>query len=272
MTWVVSLADRAALDPTVAGGKGAGLARLARASLPTLPGLVVTAAAFRAGGGRAPGRVAGLAEAVRARLTPLGRGPFAVRSSAVAEDGPGASWAGVLDTRLGVPAAGVLRAVGAVWRSAHGARARAYAGRRAPELAVVIQPLAPAAAAGNCFTASPKAARVPLLVIEAVAGLGAPLAGGTLTPDRYLVDRATGVVLDVRLAVQPWRLAPGPQGLVRARRAREAAPAPKLPLAVVRRVARLALAAERRLGGPQDVEWVWTGEQVALLQARPLTV
>lgn len=270
MTWVVNLADGAALDAAVAGGKGAGLARLARASLPTLPGFVVTTDAFRAAAGAAPRQVAGLPRAVRAQLARLGRGPFAVRSSAPAEDGRDASWAGVLDTRLGVPAAGVLRAIGVVWQSAHGPRARAYAGRRPPELAVVVQPLAAATAAGICFTASPRSARTPLVVVEAVAGLGAPLADGTLTPDRYLVDRATGVVLDARPSAQPWALVPGRRGLVRVRLARGAA-APKLPVAVVRRVARLALAVERRFGGPQDVEWVWTGETVTLVQARPLT-
>lgn len=271
MTWVIDLGDALALDPAVAGGKGAGLARLARASLPTLPGVVVTTAAFRAAAGRTPGRLPGLAAAVRAHLARMGRGPFAVRSSAPAEDGREASWAGVLDTRLGVPASGVLRAIGAVWRSARGARARAYAGRRAIDLAVVVQPLAAAAAAGICLTASPAGARTPLVVIEAVAGLGAPLAGGTLTPDRYLVDRATGIVLDARPCVQPWRLAPGRRGLVRVRLDRAEGAAPKLPLPVVRRIARLALSAERRLGGPQDVEWVWDGADVALVQARPLT-
>lgn len=271
MTLVLDLAVRAALDPALAGGKGAGLARLARAGFPTLPGFVVTTAAFHAAGGRAPARVPGLAAAVRVHLARLPAGPYAVRSSAVAEDGREASFAGVLDTRLGVPAARVLRAVGTVWRSAAGPRARAYDHGARPVLAVVVQPLAAARAAGTCFTASPLGARTPLVVVEAVAGLGAPLVGGAVTPDRYLLDRRTGIVLEARTAPQPWRLVRTRAGLLRQRLAPATAEARKLPLAAVRRVARLALAAERRLGGPQDVEWVWTGDAVALVQARPLT-
>ncbi len=275
MTLVVDLADRTALDPAVAGGKAAGLARLARAGFPTLPGFVVTAAAFRAAAGRPPSRVPGLGAAVREHLAHLGPGPFAVRSSAAREDGQAASWAGIFDTRLGVRAAAVMRAIGAVWRSSTGTRARAYGGAEAPVLAVVVQPLGAARAAGTCFTASPREARTPFAVVEAVAGLGAPLVGGLLTPDRYLVDRATGIVLEARPARQPWRLAVGraspARPLVRERLAADQAIAPKLTLDAVRRIARLALAAERRFGGAQDVEWIWTGDAVLLVQARPLT-
>jgi phosphoenolpyruvate synthase/pyruvate phosphate dikinase len=269
---VADLRDPACLDARVAGGKGAGLARLARAGLPTLPGLVVTTAVHRAAGGRAPGRLRGLWGDLAWRLAALGPGPYAVRSSAFAEDGEARSWAGLLETRLGVPASGVVRAIGRVWRSAASPRAAAYGPRGPGGVAVVIQPLARARAAGTCFTATPVRARTPLLVVEAVAGLGAPLVGGLLTPDRYLIDRRTGIVLEARPARQPWALRPraGGAGLARGRLPAAAAGGPKLAPAELRRIARLALAAERRLGRPQDVEWVLTDHGVALLQARPL--
>lgn len=274
--WVLDLRDPACLDRRMAGGKGAGLAALARAGLPTLPGFVVTTAAFLVAGGRTPGRLPGLAAAVAEQARALGSGCYAVRSSARAEDGAEASWAGVLETCLGVPADRLLRAVARVWRSASGPRARAYRTRGPAGVAVVIQPLAPARASGTCFTAAPLRARTPLVVVEAVAGLGAPLVGGRLSPDRYLFDRRTAVLLEARPARQPWMLAV-PDGTgraaapLRARLAPAAAAAPKLPLAAARRVARLALAAERRLGRPQDIEWVWAGGDIALVQARPLT-
>jgi pyruvate,water dikinase len=267
---VLSLRDRHALDPSVAGGKGAGLARLARAGLPVPPGLVLTTEAFRLAAGRAPGRVPGLARALHAARRRLGRGPYAVRSSAAAEDGSGRAFAGVLDTRLGVPAGDLLRAVRAVWASAGSARARAY-GARPGAVAVVVQPLLRARAAGTCFTAVPRLARTPLLVVEAVAGLGAPLVAGDLTPDRYLVDRRTGIVLEARPARQPWALVPARGGAPRRRRLDEAtASAAKLPLAAVRRLARLALRLERQAGVAQDIEWVETDDGLALVQARPL--
>src|SRR3954468_4104973 len=108
---VLDLADPGA-DLATAGGKGESLGRLVRAGLPVPPGFHVTTAAYRrfVAGHDLAGRIAGtdgagvaalfagyevpadIADAVRAAYAALGSPPVAVRSSATAEDLPGASF------------------------------------------------------------------------------------------------------------------------------------------------------------------------------------
>ena len=130
-------------------------------------------------GGHRPGlrRLAGASPAV------------AVRSSATAEDLPEASFAGQQDTYLNVSgAAGVLEAVQRCWASLWTARAIGYRARQgiAPEsvaLAVVVQHLIPAEAAGILFTANPVTGDRGQAVISAAWGLGEAIVGGLVTPD-----------------------------------------------------------------------------------------
>ena len=131
--FVVSLSSRRARDERIAGGKGAGLARLLKSGFPVPAGFVVTTAAFReplsqaAARAGSPDLVLGpdsdpdpaaleaarraclswpmpdrLRRSVLAAYRRLGAGPVAVRSSLVGEDSGAASFAGQLDTVLGV--------------------------------------------------------------------------------------------------------------------------------------------------------------------------
>ena len=86
----------AASDVAQVGGKAAALARAHAAGHPVPPGLVVTVAGCAALGDEA------LALALGDAIARLGPGPFAVRSSACVEDGAERSWAGQLESELGV--------------------------------------------------------------------------------------------------------------------------------------------------------------------------
>ncbi|NUR84534.1 MAG: pyruvate, phosphate dikinase, partial [Nonomuraea sp.] len=132
MKSVIPLDDPAA-DLETAGGKGASLARLARAGLPVPGGFIVTTEAYRSfvsgfreriGSEEAGALFAAhdvpeeLAAGIRAAYDALGDDvAVAVRSSATAEDLPDMSFAGQQDTYLNVRGDGLLVAVRRCWAS-----------------------------------------------------------------------------------------------------------------------------------------------------------
>ncbi|MGH8966094.1 MAG: PEP/pyruvate-binding domain-containing protein, partial [Actinomycetes bacterium] len=141
-----------------------------------------------------------IAEPIRAAYRALGGPAVAVRSSATAEDLPGASFAGQQDTFLDVNGAdAVLDAVRRCWASLWTARAIEYRRREGIDpgevtLAVVVQQLVDADAAGVLFTADPVTGAADRMVVNATWGLGESLVGGHVTPDELVLDAATGAV------------------------------------------------------------------------------
>ena len=182
----------------------------------------------------------------------------AVRSSATAEDLPGASFAGQQETLLGVTgAAAVVAAVRQCWRSLWAGRAIAYRQQQGSAadrvaMAVVVQRMVEPAAAGVLFTADPVTSDRSRMVIEAVPGRGEALVQGSRTPDRYVVDHFSGHVHE-ELPADP-------------------ASGPLLDSEQVRALHALARRAEAHFGQPQDLEWaVDAAGKLWLLQARPIT-
>ena len=120
---VVDLAGAATLDASRVGAKAANLARLASAGFSVPPGFVVMPVA--------QGRLREVSEQISRAAGGLGAERFAVRSSGVAEDLEGASFAGQYETLLDVPIGGLTDAVGRVFDSASAPRVSAYMGTRA---------------------------------------------------------------------------------------------------------------------------------------------
>lgn len=217
------------------GTKAVVLGRLARAGFAVPEGVVLPV-------GAGPGWERHLVGVLGA----LGGSRFAVRSSGLAEDGRMASFAGQFRTSLDVPitevATQVRRTAAAI------AEARAYAaeaGQPVPEgVAVIVQRMLAPVAAGVVFTRDPVTG-LRSVVIEAVHGLGDRLVSGQARPERWWWTPGERPAC----SVSPDVLSP------------EQATA----------VGRLATRAEELLGGGQDVEWALTGEQVWVLQARPIT-
>jgi rifampicin phosphotransferase len=180
-----------------------------------------------------------------------GAAPVAVRSSAGVEDGRERSYAGQLESSLNVSGPGELRrAVRRSWSSAFSPRALAYGRLHGippdeVEVAVVVQAMVPARAAGVMFTADPATGRDDVVIISAVPGLAVPLVSGAVDGEVYRVRKET-------LAID------GEGGSVLAREE-------------VRELARVGLRLEADFAGPQDVEWALDGAGVSVLQARPLT-
>ena len=95
----------------------------------------------------------------------------------------------------------VLEAVRRCWASLWTARAIAYRMRQDIDpnvisLAVVVQIMVPADAAGILFTANPMTGQRDQAVINAAWGLGEAIVGGLVTPDMLTVDRATGEIVE----------------------------------------------------------------------------
>ena len=135
-----------------------------------------------------------------------GEAAVAVRSSATAEDLASASFAGQQDTYLNVRGSDALtEAVISCWASLWTARAMAYRAREGirPEdvrLAVVVQQMVDADAAGVLFTANPATGRRDQIVIGAAWGLGESVVSGAVSTDDIVVDAPTGRVVSRRTA------------------------------------------------------------------------
>jgi rifampicin phosphotransferase len=246
---VLDLTAPDASDHRVAGGKGAGLARLLAYDLPVPNAVVLPAPAMPShDGGPVPHSVRALAAEA---LDRLGEGAVAVRSSSTAEDGDDASYAGQYETVLGVR--GVDRVADAIWSclaSATSDRVTAYQQRNAPSspippMAIVIQRMLQPDAAGVAFTANPVTGHHDEVLVAAVRGLGDHLASGAVNPDEWVVRHGDARCLTAS------------QGAV--------------DEATVRQVATVARRVEALAGAPQDVEWAVADGHVHLLQARPVT-
>uniref|UniRef100_UPI002453DCC7 PEP/pyruvate-binding domain-containing protein n=1 Tax=Nocardia brasiliensis TaxID=37326 RepID=UPI002453DCC7 len=138
-----------------------------------------------------------ISQAVRSAYALLGdHVAVAVRSSATAEDLPELSFAGQQETYLNIRGADeVMAAVQRCWASLWTARAIDYRARQEIEsnevdLAVVVQRLVPADAAGVLFTADPVTGARDRVMINAAWGLGEAIVSGNVTPDTLLVAKA----------------------------------------------------------------------------------
>src|SRR4051812_33307299 len=209
---VVPIAALGRGDVALAGGKGANLGALVRGRFPVPDAVVISTAAYtdviqsaglaatiqarlRAGdaaGIRAVFEAATIPDRLRGEIleayAALGGGPVAVRSSATAEDLPGAAFAGQQDTYLNVIGeAALLEAVRRCWGSLWTERAIAYRDQRdldqdAVRIAVVVQRMVPAEHAGVMFTANPMTGARDEVVIDASSGLGEAVVAGLVTP------------------------------------------------------------------------------------------
>ena len=221
----------------------------------------------------------GIAAAVTETYAALGEDvPVAVRSSATAEDLPFASFAGQQDTYLNVVGGdALLEAVKNCWASLWTDRAVSYRANRridpaAVALAVVVQRMVDAAAAGVMFTANPITGRRQEAVIDASPGLGEAVVSGTVNPDHFVADPVAGRVLERRLGDKRMMVRPLPGGGTEAVEVPDAGSDPCLTEAQVIQLAALGIRAERLFGAPQDIEWALGRDDVLwLTQSRPIT-
>lgn len=268
-------------DCALVGGKVANLSRLA-AAYTVPPGFCVPTTALATPDHSfvlpAPLRQ-GITDAYRRLAVESGEAELcvAVRSSAADEDGSAASFAGQHDTYLNITGSdAVMEAVARCWASAHTERAYEYRRQHGLPLdriglAVLVQRLVPADVSAVVFSANPVTGERGEVVINASWGLGESIVGGTVTPDTYVVHRASGAVVERRIAEKRRMTVAIPGGTreVDVPRCLRAKPALNEPH--IAAMTTLAIALERTMGWPVDIECAVQGDRLSLLQCRPIT-
>lgn len=250
------------------GNKAVRLGEALRAQLP-VPGGVALPVAFVELVARAEPALGSQLESMLATST------VAVRSSATSEDGTGASFAGLHVTGLNVGSGLMLRAaIRAVHESGHGPAAQLYRQRLGIDgpvrIAALVQTMVAADTAGVLFTRDPVSGQRACL-IEASWGLGEVVVSGRVNPDAFRLSPSGAIVSrraghkDVRLR---FRAGGGVEEV-----AVPAAQVTALCLSDGQLAELYALAGRcQELFGPDlDLEWAFAGEQLYLLQCRPIT-
>lgn len=285
---VIPFSDPSAADPKVSGGKGASLRRMHAAGLQVPPGIVITTDGLKASleqlgieaalsavledladGVNTPAvtyealreLLDGLyppemvADALRTEITRTNGlcAPYAVRSSAVFEDGLDRSWAGQFATLLRVADEDLLDSVRACWLSAFSRTALSYDPRAYRDFgfAVVVQRMIEPDAAGVAFSYDPTDSTRDRALVEATPGSGERLVGGGEVPLTLYLRRTDGMVLRRRVEHPRFEAVLVPSQLKRLWEA-------------MRQV-------EEIYEGGVDLEWAFIGEELHLLQARPIT-
>ncbi|MFC4987256.1 phosphoenolpyruvate synthase [Saliphagus infecundisoli] len=292
------------------GGKGASLGELTGADLPVPPGFVVTADSYRAfieeagiddalfeavdvdvedsaalstAAERARELIVEtpfpeeLREEVLGAYADMEGEPFvAVRSSATAEDLPDASFAGQQETFLNVTDERLLERVRECWASLFTQRAIYYRTKQGfshddVDIGVVVQRMVDAEKSGVMFTSHPSTGEATMIV-EAAWGLGEAVVSGSVSPDNYVIERESG---DVEATVAEKKLLCERDDETGETVEREV-PEDKRDERVlsaddIEALVEIGERVEDHYGEPQDVEWAMVGDEVYMLQSRPIT-
>ncbi len=238
---VYSLKDVVSVPSLHFGGKAESLSRMIRAGLPVPGGCAVAAEAFRKDGMDPDARTE-LEDCIRSLS---GKYTYAVRSSAVGEDGKSSSYAGIYETVLDVGKEDVLAAVMAVTASARSGRVSVYRENTqatAGAMGVVIERFIRPDYAGVLFTADIITGSSAVMRGNYVRGCGEALVSGTSNAGSFSFDAV---------------------------RYRYTGDAEFLPNA--RKLYRHSRRIRKLFSGPQDIEWAVSGGRVYILQARPIT-
>jgi pyruvate,water dikinase len=243
MLLVCRLKDIVSGDGRHFGGKADALAVLVRMGVPVPEGIGIAAEAFE----KETLGLSGEAEGeVFAWIRSQGAGAlFAVRSSALCEDGEHASFAGVFESVLNVREGDILLAILHVAGSSRGARAAAYspeaAGAGLP-IGVIIQKMVDPDFAGVLFTSDPLTGDAATMSGNFVRGLAEQMVSGDCDARVFSIDALSGK-----------------------------SEGDALPSSTVKKLRRYALRLVKVFGKPLDIEWAVRGGRVFLLQARPIT-
>jgi pyruvate, water dikinase len=275
--YAVPFSELRADQVELAGGKCANLGELTAAGFAVPPGFAVTTAAYERDD---------IAAAVGEAYAELGREvgradpPVAVRSSAIAEDMPDASFAGVQDTYLwicGLEA--VLDGVRRCWASFHNPEAIAYRaehGITRGGMSVAVQYMVDARVAGVMFTLNPVSGDRSSIAIDASYGLGVSVVGGEVTPDSFLVSKVTREIVRRQIGAKASEVVADPVAATTRTRdvPEELRSQPSLSDEEIGRLAEIGRRIEAHYGHPQDVEWAIDRQlgELFILQSRPETV
>ena len=295
----------------IAGGKGASLGEMTKAGIPVPPGFVVLSTTFdkfidMAGLNK---KIEGILKKVKAEKTEtvekaskeiralimaaavsseiikeikneykkLGAKFVAVRSSATAEDGAEAAWAGQLESYLNTTEKSLIGNVRKCWASLFTPRAIFYriekkmSGQKI-SVAVVVQKMVESEVSGIAFSVHPVTEDYNQLIIEAGFGLGEAIVSGSITPDSYVVDKAKKEFIENNIAKQERQIVRSVNGgvewvdVVNAKQEKQ-----KLSDKQIIELSRLIIKIEKHYNFPCDIEWAFEKGIFYIVQSRPIT-
>ena len=225
-------------------------------------------------------------ELIEKRLSTFGEQFVAVRSSAVDEDGADASFAGQMDSFLfRQGATSVIAAIVACFASVYSDRAIAYRLEKGLKLddiagAVVVQAMVDSEVSGVLFSANPNNGQRDEILVSACYGLGEGVVSGECETDEFVLQRQTGggngdsLVKSQTIAVKDQALRFAREqgtGLVKLAVDPQQQNSPCLTRDQLQQLRAAAVSISRALEAPQDIEWAFVGEQLSILQTRPIT-
>ena len=242
------------LDPSEVGAKAATLSQLKAWGYPVAPGYVLPS-------GDDP-------TALIKIVSPSTTAPVVVRSSAVGEDSLTSSAAGQYVSVAEVNSPAALDQAITVCLNAYNATSavRYRESRNLPDgkMTVLVQPHIFGTFSGVAFSRDPVTHMGDTVVVEALPGDTSRVVSGQVTPERYQVSVEDAVIAPQSTDKNNWQLPPDLDLTVQG--------SGKSPKALIAQVAYLTRHLERSFHGiPQDVEWTFDGEQLWVLQSRPIT-
>lgn len=276
------LGESGAHEATLVGGKVANLSQLA-AEYRVPVGFCLSTAAFENTAHTSLQLPLALCHALEAAYHTLAahaqqeNPSVAVRSSAADEDGSDDSFAGQHETYLNVRGINaIVDAVQRCWVSAHADRVLEYRRQRGLSterirLAVLVQHLVVADSSAVVFSTNPVTGNPNEIVINANWGLGESIVGGLVTPDTYIVRKSDLHLVSRQVAEKRHMTVAIPGGTREVDIPRYLRMRPVLTDTQIHEIAQLAMALEVRMGWPVDVECAYQGDQLYLLQCRPIT-
>ena len=275
MTYVLPLesVDRTLVEQV--GGKAANLGELMAFGVRVPAGVCLTTLAYQERSAEDE-----ISEAAREELLGAAaslRFPLAVRSSATSEDSAEASFAGQYQTVLGVASKDELaKAVQTCWKSAATNAVASYQKDREVSssgfaMAIVVQEMVQATVAGVLFTAHPVSNELGQCVINANYGLGESVVQGLTEPDTFVVDKASGEVLEETIGRKQTAISAADAGVAEWTPSAEEQARASLSATQLQTLVKAGGEIERSFDIPSDIEWAFDGDDLFILQARPIT-
>lgn len=223
-------------------------------------------------------------EALRATIDPLAeallqsaQAGLAVRSSGIQEDSERVSFAGVYDSVLGVASIEALwEAIRRYWCSAWSPGAIDYARKldislTPAAMAIIVQALVPAESSGVIFSVDPQSGNPWQFVLNATFGLARDLVAGGAAADQFVLAWDTGEILERKIAEKETMLLVAENGIKEIGLPSEKRHIPSLTDRIIQQLWQLALRLDRAFDQRVDIEWAVVGEEIYLVQVRPVT-
>lgn len=299
-------------DGPIAGGKGASLGEMFNNKIAVPPGYVVITPAFDAfiKANNLEQRIAATLEQVNPKepasvdaasitirklieegdmpedvetaivheFTQLATEFVAVRSSATAEDGATASWAGELESYTDITEEDLVEKVQRCWSSLFTPRAIFYRFEKNLQnqrvsVAVVVQKMVDSAVSGVAFSVNPVTKNYGQIIIEGGWGLGESVVAGIITPDSYLVNKKEEFIEDITVNSQETMITRVKGVSTSVEVPEDLREAQKLKGSQIIELAKMCHHIEKHYGFPVDIEWAFDrgDNKLYIVQSRPIT-